>query len=202
MQYIFVHIPKTAGINTINYLKRRKDTNPVTIIRHIPVYIGNNIDVKKLSIMSKNINFNTSYLFTFVRNPYTRVISAYNYLFNGGVKTSFDLSYQKTIKTYQKSHDKNENFLSFLMDIETHKKTIVHLVPQYEYITQNDVILVNFVGKFENYENDMKILFPEYENNNIMLNKSEQIIKEITSEAKKIIYNAYKKDFELFEYSE
>src|SRR5947207_15002237 len=143
MQHIFIHIPKTAGINTINYLKKHKQE--VIIIRHIPVYINDQIDVKRLNAMSKNINFNTSYVFTFVRNPYTRVLSAYNYLFNGGIKTSFDLSYQKIIKTYQKSKDDIENFLSFLADIEKHKKTIVHFVPQHEYITHNDKLLANFV---------------------------------------------------------
>jgi chondroitin 4-sulfotransferase 11 len=199
MHYIFVHIPKTAGINTINYLRKEKE--PVTVIGHLPICIDNKIDITKLNIMNKNINFNTNFLFAFTRNPYTRVLSAYNYLFNGGLKTSLDLSYKKIIETYQKSRDNNENFLSFLKDIEIHKKTIVHFVPQYEYITHDGKILVNYVGKFENYENDMRVLFPKYSNNNIALNKSEQIIKELTNESKRIIYNAYKKDFEIFGYS-
>jgi chondroitin 4-sulfotransferase 11 len=204
MQYIFVHIPKTAGINTINYFKREKGnvTTSVTVINHVPTYIDGIIDISKLNIMNKNINFDTSFLFTFVRNPYNRVMSAYNYLFHSKTKTGLHLPYKKIIAKYQKSNDHNETFLLFMKDIETHKKTIVHFVPQYEFITHNDEILVNYVGKFENYENDMKALFPQYVNTGIVLNKSEQIIKELTSETKKIIYNAYKKDFELFGYSE
>jgi len=42
-------------------------------------------------------------------------------------------------------------------------------VPQYKYITYNDNILINFVGKVENYNDCMKKLFPEYVDNSIML---------------------------------
>ena len=133
---IFIHIPKTAGTNTIYYL--RNQIEKITIIGHYPTYLdqsrvtfgltlqseNNTIDTTKLNVRNKNVITDSSFLFAFVRNPSTRTVSAYNYLFNGGARSQLDCSYEKIIKNYQKSSDKNENFLSFIADIETHKKQL------------------------------------------------------------------------------
>lgn len=198
MRNIFVHIPKTAGTTTIHYLMKRKN---IEVINHVPVCIDNNIDITKLNIKSRKIDYQNSFIFSFVRNPYTRILSAYNYLYNGGNMKFPDLYYKKIIDKYKISNDPNINFLAFLKDIDSHKKNIVHFVPQYEFVTHDDKILAHYVGKVENYENDMKIIFPDFVNDNIKLNKSEYVIKGLTDEAKKMIYASYQKDFELFGYS-
>lgn len=200
MQYLFVHIPKTAGVSTLHYF--RNNHKVVKVVSHEPTYVNNYIDVTKLNIKHKVIDYDKYFSFTFVRNPYTRVLSAYNFFYNNENMARCKQVHEKMFGKYQISDDPNENFFAFLKDIDIHKKTIVHFVPQYEFITKNDKILVNFVGKLENYENDMNKIFPDYENQNIILNKSIQTIKELSVEAKKIIYNSYKKDFEIFSYNE
>ena len=114
---IFIHIPKTAGTNTIYYLKNQKEK--ITIIGHYPTHLDqsrvtfglpscqkvtfgrslqcedNNIDATKLNVRNKNVITDSSFLFAFVRNPYTRTVSAYNFLFNGGVRSPLDCSYKK-----------------------------------------------------------------------------------------------------------
>lgn len=197
MRYIFVHIPKTAGITSIFYLKK-KHINSLCI-GHDPIYINENIDTNRLKY--KPVNPINNFSFSFVRNPYSRTMSAYNYLYHGGCGNALDLSYKALLNTHNIGDEPNINFLEFLKNIETYKKKIVHFVPQYEFITRNDEIIVNFVGKTENYENDMKKIFPDFVNN-LLLNKSKQVVSELTDEAKKLIYIAYKKDFDLFDYSQ
>ena len=217
-EYLFCHIPKTAG-SSINVLLRK---NKKYIIRgHPPTYIikQNDIIVTKVTLsehyrmvldgrqinhildfnplnVRSQPNYTNYFSFAFVRHPYSRILSAYNYLINGGGNNILDKSQSIILKRYNGFDNVIDN-LGYLKNI------IIHLIEQRHYVCdENDKILVNFIGKYENLNEDLITLSPELINiphvNRTKNNHLTQL--SLTNYHKEKIYEQYKKDFEIFNY--
>lgn len=144
---IFIHIPKTAGQSVehvfLNLLGLTWETRAPLLLRfndnkklgpprlaHLKAS-----DYLKYKYISEDL-FNSYFKFSFVRNPWSRLVSFYNY--------------RKYFLLY--------NFKSFVMkhlEKKIWKKDYWFIGPQYEFLyDDNGKILVDFVGKFENLQND------------------------------------------------
>ena len=143
----------------------------------------------------------TLFSFAVVRNPYDRAVSTYNYLrqdnywFHGSKKHPFyetakNLTFPQFIKWYE------QNQLTF-------KRKALEMNEQYIYVTDNNNnIIVDFIARYENLNDDWKTICKRI-NKDIPLkhiNKSKRSNYEdyYDQETKDIVYNVYKKDFELF----
>jgi len=204
--YLFIHIPKNAG-NSV--MKLFEDANiPLDIKRHYPnCYPDGTIKMFLLGITGYGC-WQNFYSFAFVRNPYSRVQSAFIYLMRGGLQ-DLDKSYRDTLLSYG-SFEQCCKALKFL------RKRIVHLVSQQDILCDdNDNVLASFVGKCENFDEDIKKVAP-FINESIQINRSsdftnnqeltpdiQQMIDDashLTPETKELIYAAYEKDFIIFGY--
>ena len=173
---VFVHIPKTAGRSVTSIIQKY----------HICACIGHEypsgINVNHLgAIKSKFINCT---FFTVVRNPYTRFISAYNYLMN---PHGLDQEYTLFL---------NEHSFEYIIEnLEDLKNKIMHFVPQFYFVRGKYVKIC----KFENLEADLMEISPKFEK--IPVEKSgPKFITELTEAQKEIIYQCYREDFEMFGY--
>lgn len=142
-----------------------------------------------------------SFKFTFVRNPFTRLISVYKYSYkSSGNQPSFsDFIYRVLSIVESKSY--------FLWNEEIQPN---HLAPLHLYTHDSDGNPIDFIGKMENFDSDLSSAFeligielnkPIAVNNKTIQASLEDIKKYYTPELKKIVYFAYKKDFELLGYS-
>jgi hypothetical protein len=121
---VYIHIPKTAG-TTVEQIFFNKN--------------GFKSEHKDITFYKDYYDY---YIFSFVRNPYTRIISIYNYFINGGNKSNFDKNkINPEIDINDFLNEYNENNLPFL-------KT------QYSYLQDSNHI--NFIGRFENFDEDLK----------------------------------------------
>lgn len=186
-QCIFIHIPKAAGISVSKALF---DTN-----------IGHR-KIKYFEIFDKN-KFNNYFKFTFVRNPWSRIVSAYNFLKLGG-RNEVD---KKWAKNNLAEFNTFESFILSLKDKKQAKKILKwqHFTPQYEYICDDRLnIKVDFVGRLKNINEDYKYIKNKIgaEGRLQHLNKSDhRDYKEYyTEETRNIVYNIYRKDIELLGY--
>ena len=174
--YTYIHIPKTAGNSIIH------SGNRISSIINHSVEIGK-IDVTKLGInKSKNSN-----PMTVVRNPYSRFISAYNYLKSGGLNTKLDLYYSEILNSISLDE--------FLSNLHIYMFEIIHFVPQH-YFTSTNISKIT-IFKLENLigsrSSSLKI--------NKHHNKTSKIfITELTESQREIIRRLYSLDFELFGY--
>lgn len=176
---IFIHIPKVAGTSIERILKLNPKENygghstAIGIKKHYPKEFGE------------------YYKFSFVRNPYDRVSSAYFYLKNSplnkalqnhNIKDSID------INDYIKNYFPNDH--------------ILHLWPQYKFITDQDIILVDDVFRYENLEEDWEKVCNKLKINLKLpyFNPSKKDSFKYTSNSINTINEFYKKDFELFGY--
>lgn len=187
--FIFIHIPKTAGNGIIMSLYDQKTPG------HFPALWYKKYDKKK---------FNRYFKFAIVRNPWDRIVSAFFYLKEGGMIEE-DKNFSNE---YLKKFDKFEDFI---LSLENRKfrKTILswtHFIPQYKFVfNRKDGIMVDYLGRYENLENS----YIEISNK---LKKRKPLRKDNPSTHKpfyeyynhkmiKIVEKIYKKDIDLFNYN-
>ena len=175
----FIHIPKTAGssfeqwcYDNIDYDRQQKHCTLLD---------------------AKNIWPDLGTTFTFVRNPFDRILSSYlNWTINH--TPDFD-KYIDMVKMVV------ENKL-YLYKGAFNKNDISHYIPMTTMIGNHKL---DFIGKFENYENDIKKLSEISD----MTNLNEIIIKKrnidyrtfYNERNKKIISELYKDDLKEFNYT-
>ena len=231
---IYIHIPKTGGEYIANILNKYygfETYNNIIFDYYGFVYEDdllhfphNNRGVTKYYMNSKHKMtkeiWNTYIKFAFVRNPYTKIISSYEY----------------SKYLYNEHHYKNDEFIqfpSFSTFIKNQKYGMEQslyenslnlycyhyyqtFITQYEHLLDNDnKINIDYIGQFENLneelidiltkigvKNPIKHLNELYNNNNNKPNKTnkDDISQYIDNELLTFINDYYDKDFELYKY--
>jgi hypothetical protein len=131
---IFIHIPKTAGTSVAKSLLGKR--------------IGHWSALQYRVAFGKK-EFNNHFKFAFVRNPFTRLVSAYEFLQSGGYGPPDEqiISIIKYYKTW-------ENFIGNYLTPTT-AKAVGSFRPQHYFICDSDDhIIVDYLGRFENLETD------------------------------------------------
>lgn len=176
--YCYIHIPKNSG-KIIR--KKIKDDKKNTIIKQF-WGIESNIDIAHIPFMLKNkyidnLNIKNVNYYTYVRNPYNRIISAFFYKHPRSNKKDFKLFVKNELTKYDFNKNFDKNF----------DKNIIHYYPQYIFICDND-FQINEV-KFEKLENKEDLNIKEYNLSDYFELETIKILNEI-----------YKIDFEIFNY--
>lgn len=140
---IFVHIPKTAGTSIELFFKKKlglppSAKAPLTLTRNKvkqigPPYLSH---LKAYEFYTNHYvsedQFNTYFKFSFVRNPWDRVVSFYKYS-HLNLLISFDTF---VLKELPKLTNERSYFYA----------------TQYEFLYHNGEQLVDFIGRFENLQ--------------------------------------------------
>ena len=173
---LFIHIPKAGGSSIKNIIK--KYNKELTTCLHRPV-----------------THYSTEYrdscfVFSFVRNPYDRLLSAHKYL-TGGYGNEGDTKLGKTLSSDFKYFVKNE----------LHMHHYGHFTPMKYFLDYN----IDFIGRFENFQEDFNIVCNKIGIQQQQLphqNKSEHkhYTEYYDEETKSIVAEKYAKDIEHFGY--
>ncbi len=134
---IFVHIPKAAGISVGYSLFGR--------------HTGNHTTIAEYQIAFSKKEFDSFFKFTFVRNPWDRLLSAFLFLKNGGRnQTDYNWSH-KHLTRFNNFND----FVNGWINRENVNSGI-HFKPQYEFVTlpTKHKHELDFIGYYENIVND------------------------------------------------
>ena len=180
-KFIFVHVPKTAGVSIGNCLSRFTDEN---------LSEGH----KRLIDYS---NFDKTYFkFTFTRNPWDRFLSSYFYFKNYGRRLGYDIETGKLI-------DKFSSFKEFVHNLDSIYNSIrsPHFKIQFNWIDKK----LNFIGRFENLQEDFdtvcdKIGIPKQNLPHTNKSKHKHYTEYYDDETRKIVAEKYAKDIEYFGY--
>lgn len=192
-QCIFVHIPKAAGVSICR-----------TLFGNL---CGGHTTIKKYQVIFSKKEFDHYFKFTFVRNPWDRIFSAYNFLKKGGMGERDRMWAAANLVSYRDFEDFIKRWLN-----KSSIQQYIHFWPQYEFlcIPYSQEISVDFLGFFENIQDDFlyikKILSLT---TNIALRHENKIASYdkldyrdfYTEEMRDIVAEVYKRDIELLGYS-
>ena len=233
LKAIFIHIPKNGGCFIENILCKYYGFELDYIIKPDNYGFDENEDTISLSIQKKGVlhyymnskyinekyemtpeKWKTYYKFTFVRNPYTKIISSYEFLRNEFFK---DNTNNKWFPTFQEFLKIQTDSIEHDFYKQSHKMYYRHyyhtFIRQNEHLLNNDnKINIDFIGSFENLNEDLIKILKKIGVNQIKhINKIEQNIKINISVKKDIdfyyddkildfVNNYFKDDFIIFQY--
>jgi len=134
---IFVQIPKTGGLSVGAGIFGKA--------------IGWHLALRPYQKMYSRKEFDSYFKFSFVRNPWDRLVSAYVFLRAGGLE-----EWDKKWADANLHHF--DGFDDFVRRWVTKRniESEIHFYPQYKFLSlaHNRTINVDFVGRFENLEED------------------------------------------------
>jgi len=132
---IFIHIPKTAGYAVAQALSHQPS--------HMPYSTYENVNPRK---------FERFFKFTFVRNPWDRLVSCYFFLKQGGM-TDLD---KRFADDNLAAYDTFESFVDGWLT-EQNIWSWVHFKPQFSFICDASMrVRMDFVGRMETIEADFR----------------------------------------------
>lgn len=202
---IFLHIPKAAGTSIERFLRNTDLDIPAKVPRKrgFSHFLNDYLDY---------------YVFSFVRNPYDRLVSAWKW---GQLK----FEKEGDLPFYNKERAVSfEEYVSLTTDLDYRKdhKNLwseydeYHTLPQFEFFPQlngghyftdkiNPDFTCDFIGRFEDLNKDFKkvckdLNMLEYQLPHAYNSKTFKENSSWADEFKDKVYNYYKKDFDLFGY--
>lgn len=189
LQCIFIHIPKTGGVSVSKSLFGNLG--------------GGHKDIVFYKRAFGPLTYKKYFTFTFVRNPYTRLHSAYNFLKKGGLGGR-DEEFSRTILS------DFPTFGEFVNGWITNKSiySYNHFIPQHHFLCDSAMEPdVDFIGRFENLAADFRKVtvklgstaeLPHHNKTKDKKNRPEEVY---TKELLKKVADIYSDDFKIFNYS-
>lgn len=169
-------------------------------------------------VLKKHPNTKAFYKFTFVRNPFDKLVSTYfEFRKNRKTKYSGKISYEKELLSeFDLSNSDTENFRNFCRNFgDTKWRDDLFFKSQFDFINVKGQNVMDYIGLFENLDEGWKKIRKEINLESIDLQKSvpqeprgfirgsyHPPYQELYTETeKKIVQKIYKKDLEYFNYS-
>jgi hypothetical protein len=209
LKCVFVHIPKTAGssIEQVLYPRLSHGGAVISEISDTNLFAGWNKEHKFWMHHATMQQINDLYekdvseyfKFAFVRNPYERAISDWKFLRGKSNK-------RWRSKTFLKYLNREGYFERILSNSNDESTRIDHTYPQYNFIyDDNGKCLVDFIGKFENLQQDFdticdKIGIPRQQLPHENKTKHKHYTEYYDDETRSIVAEKYAKDIEYFGY--
>ena len=182
-------MPKCGGSSVKKFLRSKN----ISVINH-------NTRIKKFKYLKDRVDQGlTGYIFTFTRNPWDRLISAYFYLKQGG-HGAWD---KKDCNRYLSHYSSFEDMVLNWNDILFNQ---IHFKEQYKWVCDsNGELIPDFIGKFENLQQDFdtvcdKIGIPKQQLPHANKTNHKHYTEYYDDETREIIAEKYAKDIEYFGY--
>lgn len=183
---IFIHIPKCAGISINRALYGNLAGGHTTLDQYINIFPPN--------------MFISYFKFTFVRNPWDRLVSSYTFLKNGGLNSNDAKFFNRELSAFSDFDEFVRHWLTSDNILKYH-----HFIPQYKFIVDRyNKFSVDYIGYFENIEQDFdyikKIVGVDQQLEKVNSINRNYYQDFYTADTIKIVAEIYKTDINIFDY--
>jgi len=177
--FLFVHISKTGGTSVLDTLRKLPGNKRGRGI-HDHFTFEEYID------MWGETKITAAFKFTFVRNPWDKVVSDCFYNVKKGLLVDDPLVFEKYVRSIVDNNDRWK-------------------MPMIDWLTWEDSVTVDFIGKFENLQEDFNIVcdkigIPRQELPYKNKSKHKHYTEYYDDETREIVAEKYKKDIGVFGY--
>jgi chondroitin 4-sulfotransferase 11 len=186
---IFVHIPKAAGISVATALFNNAGAGHSDARYYRRVF---------------GADFWRYFKFTFVRDPFTRLASAYEFLKRGGHR-----AVRKDAAFSQEVLSRYADFDAFVLDwlIPARRWEMPHFRPQAEFLTIGDRLAMDFIGRYENLAADFNVIAARLGVNTQLRHLNRTPVEDagitahyVNDAVVRRVQDVYRRDFELLGY--
>ena len=183
---IFVHIPRTGGTSVSKALFGNLS--------------GSHISIAEYRSIFDNGEFEDYFKFSFVRNPWDRLVSTYQYLRAGGAQVNHDLKMQSKIQPYEDFGDFVRSWL-----LPSALEDGIHFLPQQTFISLDDEnVPLDYIAHFETLHDDFYYIAGKLGLSaslpHLNASKRTQYKDYYDQETIEIVAELYRKDIELLGY--
>lgn len=186
---IFVHIPKAAGTAVAEALFGHPSGGHATLLDY--------------RTMLSPQDFKAFYKFTFVRNPWDRLVSAYNFRRQGGFGGRYLEWANEHFAPYKDFSDFVERALT-----PGYVEASLHFKPQWRFLCRPFSLKprVDFVGYYESLDADVAAvgqalgIEPRLKKSNVTVQREKDYRSAYTEKTRRIVAQVYAKDIEAFGY--
>ncbi|OGF24911.1 hypothetical protein A2331_06105 [Candidatus Falkowbacteria bacterium RIFOXYB2_FULL_34_18] len=190
-KFIFIHVYKVAG-SSMESVLNKYEPRYVYFIKKIYRKLGWNISdhITAMELRNKiNVNiFNNYFKFAFVRNPFDWQVSLFCFA------------------RKNKKHHQHEmiNKMTFDEYIDWRVNNEIHLQKNF-VCSENGEVLVDFIGRYENIQNDFEKICKTIGIEKIKLphtniSNHKPFMDYYNEKTKKMVYDAFGEDFKMFNY--
>ncbi len=190
-KFVFVHIPKAAGTTIEKAFNLHGDNtkfNPDTMFGHHAQHLPYNEIINK-----SPVDVSQYYSFTFVRNPWDRMVSEY--------------MWRKPLRLKMGSKFTFSCFVKMVRDsIDSSKKLCAHYREQsYFILDDNNNSLVDYIGRVETFQQDLyhicdSLKVQRFDPIKENVTRHKKYTEYYDDETREIVAEKYAKDIEYFNY--
>lgn len=197
---IFIHIPKTGGSSVANALVENLNTQETKALsRPLGILQPNrHLKAQEVKYLLGEKIWNEFFSFAFVRNPWDLMVSQYHWWLQ---KAAQYPSCRKDVIKIKRMG----NFTNFLNSKYGQKMFHDTTGNMFDWIAEDNQIIVNFVGKFENLQNDLNEVCQHLNLEQIKLPHTNKTKRKpyrdyYNNETKKFVAHRFQKTIEMFGY--
>ena len=202
-KFVFIAVTKTASSSIRSAIYNFVDLRPTDFGEDVTPHIKS-VDLKK-KFIEKGWDWDEYFKFAFVRNPWDRIVSQFKYK-HGYIETHIVDQLKKGDGKYNFKHNllNFRGFLDHLVMTNNEKKNLY--LKQVDWIfDKNKKNMVDFVGRFENLQEDFNIVcdkigIPHRQLPHQNKTKHKHYTEYYNDETREIVAKKYAKDIEYFNY--
>jgi hypothetical protein len=215
-KYVYIETPKVA-CSSIKLILQRIELKDFNLNKDMDILHNREysplLKPTQVGDFGEIIKKKEFFKFCFVRNPYTRILSAYLDKIASKNEDTFRKHCIYTQLGYDfRSTEQTISFKDFVRSISTHpiKMMDPHWRPQY-YQTLQDFVDYDFIGRFESIERDIEFVVKKIAGrkgkkyitqSRTHKTGADSLIRQYyTEEIRDMVYTKYRKDFNYFGYS-